>query len=213
LSFSALREIKEARRHYLDLLQNMGWLGGTEANASSRNINGENEVVLHAVIAAALSQLARVDRAPGGGGGEKDTLWHCSSISGSKSPAQQVYVHNSSVNAKLPQRLPSFWIVFFEKFGTGGGGSRVSISMTAFCSPLAVVLLVGHCLEVQHVARKVIVADWMEFNLPATTGVRLHALRRHLQDLHKDERLVNGVVSLLKEDAERTSLSETLIRE
>ena len=192
VSFSALREMKEARKHYLELLSGMGWL---ERDARHRNINGQDDVILHAVIAAALSQMARVDRASGG----KDTLWHRSI----GTTDQQVHVHKSSVNAILPRKLPSRWLVFFEKFATS---SRVSINMTAFCSPLSLVLLVGHKFEIQHAVRRVELDGWMEIGLAATTSVQMSALRRHLRDLHKETRLVDGVVSLLKQDADRSAL-------
>ena len=194
LSFSALREMKEARKHYLDLLRGMGWL---EKDSRHRNSNGKNEVVLHAVIAAALSQMARIDREPG----KKDSLWHRSI----GTTDQQVHIHKSSVNATLPRRIPSRWIVFFEKFATS---SRVSITMTAFCSPLSLVLLVGHDFQVQHALRQVILDGWIEVGLAPTTAIRMRALRNQLRDLHKEERLVDGVVALLKEDAASAALWE-----
>lgn len=192
-SFSALREMKEARRHYFDLLRGMKLVDKDR----SCNANGQNEVVLHAVIGAALSQMARVDRAPGG----KDTLWHRSI----GTTDQQVQVHNSSVNATLPRLLPSRWLVFFEKFATS---SRVSISTTAFCNPLSLVLMVGHDFQIQHAARQVILDGWMEVGLAATTAVKLRALRNQLSALHKEEHFVEGVVSLLKEDAAAAALRE-----
>lgn len=194
VSLSALREIKEARKHYLSLLEGMGFMD----NSRYHNVNGENEVVLHTVIAAALSQMARIDRTPVG----KDTLWHRSI----GTTDQQVHIHKSSVNATLPRRLPSRWIVFFEKFATS---SRVSISMTAFCSPLALILLVGHNYQTQHAARRVLLDGWMEVGLAARTSVRVFALRSQiLRDLQKEERLVDGVTALLKEDAANEALLE-----
>lgn len=194
VSFSALREMKEARKHYLDLLRGMGWL---EKDSRLRNSNGKYEVVLHAVIAAALSQMARIEREPG----KKDSLWH-RSIS---TADQQVHIHRSSVNATLPRRLPTRWIVFFEKFATS---SRVSISMTAFCSPLSLVLLVGHDFHIQHALRQIVLDGWMKVGLAATTAIRMRALRNQLRDLHKEEHLVDGVVALLKEDAALAALWE-----
>ena len=197
VSYSALREMKEGRKHYLDLLRGMGWL---EKDSRYRNSNGKNEVILHAVIGAALSQIARIDRLPG----KKDSLWHRSI----GTTDQQVHIHKSSVNATLSRRIPSRWIVFFEKFATS---SRVLISMTAFCSPLSLVLLVGHNFRIQHALRQVILDGWIEVGLAPTTAVRMRALRDQLCDLHKEEHLVDGVVALLKEDAASAALREPSI--
>lgn len=199
VSFSALREMRDARKHYLELLRGMKFV--EKDKMRYHNINGNNEVVLHAVIAAALSQMARIDRTPDG----KDTLWHRSI----GTTDQQVVVHKSSVNARLPKRLPSRWLVFFEKFATS---SRVSISMTAFCSPLSLVLLVGHDYQTQHAARRVLLDGWIEVGLAATTAVRMFALRSQiLRYLHKEEKLVDGVTALLKEDAAAASLWEPAV--
>jgi ATP-dependent RNA helicase DHX29 len=196
LSFSALREMKDAVAHYLDLLRGMGWLS---KDSRQRNANGQDEVILHAVIAAGLSQMAQIERTPAG----KDSLWHRSI----GTPLQAVHVHKSSVNARLPRRLPSRWLVFFEKFATS---ARVSISMTAFCPPLALVLMVGHTVRLEHVARQALVDDWMAVGLAAQTAVCMRLLRAQLQDLHKEAFLVDGVVALLQEDALAASLRKPL---
>ena len=197
VSFSALREMKDTRRHFLELLRGMGWL---ETDDQQRNSNGENEVVLHAVIGAALSQIARIDRTPDG----KDTVWHRST----GTTDQQVHVHKSSVNRTFPRRLPSRWLVFFEKFATS---SRVSISTTAFCSPLALVLMVGHDLQIQHAARQILLNGWMHIGVAARVAIHLRALRDKLRDLHKEQRFVEGVVALLKEDAQTEALWQTFV--
>ena len=200
ISLSVLREMKEARRHYYELLRGMKWL---DDNDRLCNVNGQNDVVLHAVIASALSQIALIDRDLSG----RDRLWHRSI----GTTDQQVHIHKSSVNSRLPLQLPSRWLIFFEKFATA---SRVSISMTAFCSPLCLVLLAGHDFQIQHAARQILLDGWMEIGVAATTAVKLRALRNELRELHKDERVVEGVVALLKEDATAAALwdSATLAR-
>jgi HrpA-like RNA helicase len=169
VSLSALREIKDGRKHYLELLRGIGFsiinkLDPTAACTISGGGYRKDEGVIHAVICAGLyPNVARIDRTPSGG----DSIWH---------KKERLYIHSSSVSAKLPRYLQSPWLAFHEKFGTT---SRVSMSTCCFVHPFAL-LLFGGALEVRHAERRVIVDNWIELSLAAKTGVIFAELRRHI---------------------------------
>jgi ATP-dependent RNA helicase DHX57 len=174
VSHSAMREIKDGRQHYLELLRGIGFsinniLGPSAAPARTiHETRGghrrKDEGVIHAVICAGLyPNAACIDRTPSGG----DSVWH---------KKERLYIHSSSVNTKIPRHLQSPWLAFHEKFGTT---SRVSISTCCFVHPFAL-LLFGGALEVRHAERRVIIDDWIELPLAAKTGVIFVELRRHM---------------------------------
>jgi HrpA-like RNA helicase len=196
VSLSALREIKDGRKHYLELLRGIGFsikLGPITCTSGDYR---KDEGVIHAVVCAGLyPNVARIDRTPSG-----DSVWH---------KKERLYIHSSSVNVKLPPRsLQSPWLAFHEKFGTT---SRVSISTCCFVHPFAL-LLFGGAIEVRHAERKVILDDWIELSLAAKTGVIFVELRQHIDAMleaavHADgsfldqqdvvSRMVQGIAGLL----------------
>ena len=137
LSFSALREIADTRRHFVELLFGIGFLdrsrlsagdtnGGDKRKTSSQdlqnslyNVNRYNFDVVHSVICAGLYPNVGHLVPNESGSGERH-LWH---------RKERLYFHSSSVNSKLKTtcRYPTSWIAFHEKFGTQ---HRVSVSST-----------------------------------------------------------------------------------
>ena len=184
LNFNALREIRNARQQFFDLLCSIGFIdravtfNAAEGYKNDRAVyrklddnalkksaydkNGEKLDVVHAVISAGLyPNVANVVSASASSA--TCELWH---------KQERLFVHSTSVNAKmtkqqtstavataLRQRQKSSWMVFHEKFGTS---NRVSISTTFFVHPFALLLLGSGSVEVKHVDRKVIVDDWIE---------------------------------------------------
>jgi HrpA-like RNA helicase len=137
LSFSALQEIADTRRHFLELLLSIGFLdkrqlapqdarnGGKRVPSSQAllsspfNANWTNVEVVHAVICAGLyPNVAHVLPNPNNSGERQ--LWHRN---------EQLFFHSSSVNSKLKttNRYLTSWMAFHEKFGTQ---NRVSVSTT-----------------------------------------------------------------------------------
>jgi ATP-dependent RNA helicase DHX57 len=134
LSFSAMREIADTRRHYMELLLGIGFLDksllsqteqGTNKKpslsqalqSSTYNSNNLNIDVVHSVICAGLYPNVGHLKPNESGSGERK-LWHKN---------EQLHFHPSSVNSSLKSthRYPTSWIAFHEKFGTQ---SRVSVS-------------------------------------------------------------------------------------
>ena len=136
LSFSALREIGDTRRHFAELLFGIGFLQRAKLSgvadgrdnradatkalvASPYNSNRCNLEVVHSVFCAGL--YPNVGHLPPNesGSGERQ-LWHRN---------ERLYFHSSSVNSglKTTGRYPSSWIAFHEKFGTQ---HRVTVSAT-----------------------------------------------------------------------------------
>jgi HrpA-like RNA helicase len=168
LSYAAMRDIQYARRHYLELLCELGFLDLTgirdeidERNFDEKfkshhcNKNANLEFLVHAVIYAGLfPNVANVSRASAHGDFtvlQKTELLHI----------------QSSVTSKLNVTLPSSWITYYEKFGTE---RRVSVSKIAFISAISL-LLFSPNMQILHAQRKVIVDGWIEIIAAAKTGV------------------------------------------
>lgn len=176
LSYQALNEIGDARRHFLDLLCSIGFvdkgaLGPKKTFDSAHfqrsvyNENSNNVDILHAVICAGLypniALLKATKSAPG-----ECTLKHKTEL---------LHFHNSSVNSKK-KVYKDGWVAFHEKFGTP---SRVSISTTCFVHPYALLLL-GGSVVVRHTERIVLVDGWITVNMAAQIGVILKELRKNI---------------------------------
>ncbi|KAL7570540.1 hypothetical protein ACA910_004312 [Epithemia clementina (nom. ined.)] len=183
LNYAALREIGDARRKYLDLLCNIGFVdvrevsreGGLFQDGSVCNENGSNIDLLHAVICAGLyPNVALLEQKRST---SSITLFH---------KDEQLYFHDSSVNAKKKQVQTGSWVVFYEKFGTP---NRVSVSTTAFVHPLALLLFGGSTVVVKHLDRLVILDDWIRLPMGAQLGVILVDLRNQLDKMM--ERLID----------------------
>jgi ATP-dependent RNA helicase DHX29 len=217
LSHSALREIRDARLQFLDLLCTIGFVnrsqvsGDSGDNRNSRrqwndaalqasifNENGDKIEVIHAVLCAGLYPNVAHLVSPPGSSLNAHSIWH---------KQERLYFHSSSVNSKF-KTSANKWIAFHEKFATP---HRVSVSTTCFVHPFAL-LLFGGSVVVKHVDRKVIVDEWIEIGMAAQTGVLMRELRRQvnifllemIQDVkkqsQKEERgatMVNGIVKLL----------------
>ena len=109
--------------------------------------NSRFEDVVHAVVCAGLfPNVARLNKNKTG---KEATVLH-------KSETLSV---RSSVNSRIEARLaPSEWLTFFEKFGTE---RRISISTTAFVSPLCLMMFGSDITTVLHTKRRVVVDGWI----------------------------------------------------
>jgi HrpA-like RNA helicase len=137
LSFSALQEISDTRRHFLELLLGIGFLEKSQLSSqdasgdgkrvrtsqalqsSPYNVNRTNINVVHSVICAGLYPNVAHLPANLSGSGERQ-LWH---------KDEQLFFHSSSVNSQLKTTnlYLTSWMAFHEKFGTQ---HRVSVSTT-----------------------------------------------------------------------------------
>lgn len=223
LSFSALREISDTRKHFIDLLVGIGVLEleklapndngkgrssrkSGSVPASSYNDNKQNIDIVHSIICAGLYPHVGHLVPTESGMGERQ-LWYRD---------ERLHFHSSSVNAKLKttNHYPTSWIAFHEKFGTG---SRIYVSTTCFVHPFAILVFGGE-LVVKHTERRVIVDDWIELPLAAQTGVMFRELREQVdrllqtfldtassnKRLRSDERaaaMVKGIIQLLTTEA------------
>jgi len=215
LNQSALMEIHDARREFIDLLAQIGFVEGEEfkrdktegliefhekVRSSRYNMNGENEALLNSVIFAGLYPNVAHALSPGGVSTALPTFWH---------KKEHVFLHSSSVNYKR-KKLESEWIGFHEKFAT----SKIYLSSTNQVKPFALILF-GRSISVLHVERKVIVDDWIELKVAAQTGVMFRELRNEVEFLLKEmiegveissgngergERMINGLVKLISNE-------------
>jgi ATP-dependent RNA helicase DHX29 len=180
LNFSALIEIRDARLHYLDLLCDLGFVDRNDLDVgagsfdndriakSSYSRNSKLDAIVDFVVFAGLyPNAAKLSKEKAGS----------DSIAFYKNNEQLVI--QSSVNSRLPTQLPSDWITFFEKFGTE---RRVSVSRTAFISPISLILL-GSEINIAHMERKVRIDKWMEISVAARTAVILRGVRNRLDEL------------------------------
>jgi ATP-dependent RNA helicase DHX29 len=209
LKHSVLREIRDARFQFLDLLSNIGFLDRaalTDDGSRSRwnddlirasrfNDNGSNVNVFNAVICAGLyPNVARIDVSPGS---LNYSIWHKS---------ERLYFHSTSVHSKKKKFLTSErWIAFHEKFGTA---NRVSVASTCFVHPFALLLFGGE-IKVKHLDRKVLIDDWLEVGMSAQTGVMLRELRKQVDyfleamvgtarsSVEQSDVMVEGIVKLI----------------
>ena len=184
LNHAAMREIGDARRQYLDLLCNIGYVDRKEVsrhdkllpNGSIYNENSDNSELFHAVLCAGLyPNVAHLEQRTTA---SNFTLLH---------KEERLYFHETSVNARKKQMKNDSWVVFHEKFGTP---HRVSISTTAFVHPLALVLFGGSHVAVKHLERLVILDDWIRMQMGAQLGVILIDLRKQLDAML--EQLINN---------------------
>lgn len=205
LNRTALLEINDARRQFLDLLCQIGFVTkqykemdiNTETlNESLYNMNGKNENLVNAVVCAGFyANVAHAIKEPTGG---VPALWH---------KKERVYFHSSSVNHKKVE-LGSEWIIFHEKFAT----SRVFVSATSVAKPFSLLLFGGN-IDVKHLERIVIVDDWIELRAAGKTGVMFRQLRQELvtllkskmanspdSDEEKTNKVINGIVKIISHE-------------
>lgn len=216
LNRTALMEIKDMRRQFLDLLCQIGFVSGSgttidaDGNWKRRNeatllapcnVHSQKEAVVDAVICAGLyPNVAHATKALGSG---TPTLMH---------GKERVYFHRSSVNFRMSNGLPSEWVAFHEKFAT----HRVYVAATSYVHPFAL-LLFGGTVVVKHAERKVLVDDWIELSIAAQTGVLFRELRHEIDSLLKmmiekantvedkmGETMVNGIIKLLVTTGEQS---------
>ena len=205
----ALREIRDARMQFFDLLCNVGFLDrGQFMNQNSRiysddlrrsvfNENSDKPELVHAVICAGLyPNVANIEQ---GVGARDYVMTHKN---------ERLYFHSSSVNSsKKKFSAPSeSWVVFHEKFGTV---NRVSVSTTCFVHPFALLLL-GGSVTVRHTERLVLIDDWIHIGMAAQVGVIMRELRKQIDSLltrliedtgskpvANQEGVIEGIVNLL----------------
>ena len=184
LNMASLREVHDAKVHFLDLLSSLGLvervqvglqhrsLDRKKLNQSLYNKHGDNETVIHCIICSGMyPHVARLAQRTTPDG--RLRLEH---------KTEDIEVHTSSVNSRLSaKQAPSLWMCFHEKFGTA---TRVSVSTTCFIDPVALLLFCSN-LEVKHLERKVIADDWISLQMAAKTSVTFQELRRSLQDMLK----------------------------
>ena len=196
LNPASMHEIDTTKKDFLNLLCNIGFIskqtqqgyhGSSSSSAAATawdtdaiNRHAKNWPLMHAIVFAGLNpNVARLESPSSSGSSSSSsayTLWH---------KTQQLYFHRTSVNAKK-KRFPNdhTWVVFFEKFGTP---TRTSISTTCFLSnSLPLVLFSTGSFVVQHLARTLVVDDWMEIPMAAQIGVMLQQLRHQIEVLLLD---------------------------
>lgn len=197
LSLSALREARDSKTLFVQILCGLGFVDGTMTGVSrsggtrrldrslltsSRdNIYGGTESIVHSVVLAGLyPHVGQLLDDPAFSKAQRiapTVLLH---------QTERLEVHTSSVNRTLRSPPPSLWLTFDEKFGTGGGGGRrVTASTTCFVDPLAL-LVFGANMEIRHLDRLVVVDKWIELAVAAYTAVRIQQLRLQLTNVLRD---------------------------
>jgi HrpA-like RNA helicase len=170
VNWTVMMEIRDLRRQNLELLCQIGFVGGTvkvdEVSKSLYNKNGHNEELVHTVVCAGL--YPNIAQAVKEHPDDPPSLWH---------NKERLHFHSSSVNFKK-KKLLSDWIVFHEKFAT----TRTTISATSPIHPLTLILFGGDVV-VKHLERKVIVDEWIHLDFAAQTGIKFRTLRRQLDVL------------------------------
>ena len=176
LNYTALREIGDARRHFLELLCRIGFVDYNEVKnldwktvkESSFSKHANKPELVHAVICAGLYPNVACLEQPAIG---DYTMWH---------KAERLYFHSTSVNASKKRYSSSDkWVCFFEKFGTP---NRTSVSTTCFLHPFAL-LLFGGGIDVRYTDRIVMVDEWIQIEMAAQMGVILRELRKQVEIL------------------------------
>ena len=199
LNFVALREIGDARRQFLDLLCNIGFVAKTDLKKLKTcryNQHAKLKEVVHAVICAGLyPNVAYLEQSSP----KQYSLWQIK---------EHIYFHKNSVNATKKHFSNSErFVLFHEKFGTQ---HRTSVSTTAFVHPFALILF-GGLVEVKHTERTVVVDSWMNIGMAAQTGVLLREIRTRFSELlqrmiegadaneieQMDSGLVDGIIKIL----------------
>lgn len=187
LNYATLQEVRQAKALYIDLLCNIGLLDSREVGISSAgrrldrrqlrtcnyNVNSENEGLLHAVVLGGVyPNLARVTVPDGSN--------RCGKPLHLEQKTENLVVHASSANHRLPVLLPSVWLAFREKLSTNA--RRITVSVTCFVSEMAI-LLFANDLTVKHFERKVVADDWIEVVVAARTAVTIRTIRSQLDRL------------------------------
>ena len=200
LNHTALTEISDVRKRFLELLQQIGFVSVGKQILKDYSCNSRLNGVVDAVIVAGLyPNIARVEKVSR----TDPPALYCRNDRVKKLFLERVHFHSSSVNHKVID-LASDWIVFFEKFAT----ARTYIAATSPAAPLSL-LLFGKSITVRHLERRVIVDDSIEIKLAAQTGVFMRELQFEINTLlaqmienkgHRSvnqERMVEGIVELL----------------
>jgi hypothetical protein len=173
LNITAMHEIGIAKRDFLDLLSNIGFVSKDAAHLynttlwekSIANKNSNNWTLIHAIVFAGLNPNVALLRESTPG---CYNLWQ---------KDHEIFFHRTSVNASKKRfKKDQIWVVFFEKFGSA---NRVSISTTCFINSIPL-LLFGSKIDVLHLRRKVLVDNWMEIEMAAQVGVLMRQLREHI---------------------------------
>ena len=196
LNYSAMMEISDTRKHFVQLLVQIGLVDERYFQKTSKKTtnlydkNSKHERIVSAVICAGLyPNLAFAKKSPSK---EETALWH---------KDERVFFHKQSVNWKK-KWLETEWVAFHEKFAT----NRVHICNTTLIHPFSI-LLFGGPIKVKHLERIVVVDNWIELKVAAQTGVMFRELRLeiarllesrfHSQNLKSQNDILEGVVRLL----------------
>ena len=184
LNIASLREVHDAKVHFLDLLSSLRLVERGHVGLKNRNLDrkelsrslynkhGDKAAVVHSIICSGMyPHVARLaQRATTDG---RLRLEHKS---------EEIEIHISSVCSHLlAKHAPSPWMCFHEKFGTA---TRVSVTTTCFIDPVAILLFCSS-LEVKHLDRKVVADEWISLQMAAKSSVTFQELRRSLQEMLK----------------------------
>jgi HrpA-like RNA helicase len=175
LSYNALTEINETRNHLISMLGDSGFLprGTNSLNIASctQNRNGGVEVLPSAVLCAGLypNVACIVAATPPSTDVNKKRIMQDQEL---------LQVHSSSVGVEkrtsgASAASQSPWLVFHERFET----NKAYISCIGPTTPFAL-LLFGDSITVNHVARNVMVGDWIQLRAAAKTGVMFREIRK-----------------------------------
>lgn len=164
VSHSALIEIGETRKHFFQLLSSVGFisrsvqsLANIESSRHNKYVSRE-EIINAAICAGLYPNVAHVVK-------ERDSVaLFCQS--------ERLWFNKSSTNYGKP--LDSEWVVFQEKFAT----SKTFVSFTSVVDPF--ILLLFGSSTVKHVEKKVVIDDWIEFDIAAQIAVMFRELKTAL---------------------------------
>lgn len=190
LSRMTLFQMEELRKHYADLLVDIGFLpkgfrlGRTGTNDADRfgvNKNAENHALLKAVLCAGLYPNVIVAPRPLVTGEAKQPAGEVAFGSHHKG---DVYLHPCTVSYAA-KKLESRYCCFHEIVKT----SKLYVRDCTPVSPIALVLFGGH-IQVHHQAQVITVDEWLAFRASAKKA----ALIKHLR-LQMEKTLLQKIVS------------------
>lgn len=164
ISRSAMIEISETRKHLFQLLSSIGFISQSinsldKLQSSQHNKYASRDEIINAAICAGLyPNVAHVVK-------ESDSV-------AVLHKTERLWFNKSSTNyGKL---LDSDWVIFQEKFAT----SKTFISFTSVVDPF--ILLLFGSSTVKHVEKKVVIDDWIEFDVAAQVAVMFRELKNGL---------------------------------
>lgn len=164
VSRSAMIEIGETRKHFFQLLSSIGFISQSvktldDLQSSQHNKYASRDEIINAAICAGLyPNVAHVVK-------ERDSV----AVFYKK---ERLWFNKTSTN--YGKSLDSEWVVFQEKFTT----SKTFVSFTSVVDPF--ILLLFGSSTVKHLERKVVIDDWIEFDVAAQVAVMFRELKNAL---------------------------------